>query len=135
MIFLIDDEEGEKFGYYLNTEVVEKYWQRPGDPPVETDKKSFEFNLESNGRLPKPMKFEIKDVEIGGYTLFKKFYDLISLGEIYLRKENKKNESCCYQHEDEFDYHGIKKALCGKTYYYPDYENFTTKRIIVIQMK
>ena len=127
LVFLIEDEDGEKFGYYLNTEVVEKHWNK-------TDNKSFEFNLQSNGRLPNPMKFEIKDLEEGGYLLFSKSNkdNLISLGDIYLCKENKKHESCCCQYENEFNYHGIKDALCGKTWsFYP----FTPKRIVVIQMK
>ena len=99
----------------------------------ETDNKSFEFNLESNGRLQQPMKFEIKDLKKGGYCLYEKSdYDLIILGDIYLYKENEKNYSHCWQHKySPFDYHGIKNALCGKT----KYENFTPKRILVIQMK
>ena len=100
----------------------------------ETDNKSFEFNLESNGRLKQPMKFEIKDLEWGGYYLWEKSSShLISLGDISLHKENKKNESYCWQDEDNFDYHGVEKALCGKTYGNGGY--FTPKRILVIQMK
>ena len=130
IVFLIEDEDGEKFGYYLNTEVIEKY----GDW-IETDNKSFEFNLESNGRLKQPMKFEIKDLKYGGYELYiKSIGYLIVLGDIYLMKENKKNESYCYQFEDWFDYHGIENALCGKKPY-PNGEDFTPKRILVIQMK
>ena len=34
--------------------------------------------------------------------------------------------------ENNFNYHGIEKALCGKTKYY---EYFTPKRILVIQME
>ena len=30
---------------------------------METDDKSFHFNLESNGRLKQPMKYEIKDMK------------------------------------------------------------------------
>ena len=79
------------------------------------------------------MKFEIKDLKNGGYLLWKKTIQyLITIGNIYLSKENCKNKSCCFQDEDKFDYHGIEKALCGKEYY-PDY--FTPKRILVIQMK
>ena len=40
LVFLIEDEDGEKFGYYLNTQVIEKYGKW-----IETDKKSFHFNL------------------------------------------------------------------------------------------
>ena len=64
---------------------------------------------------------------------------LIELGDIWLKKENNKNESYC--DEDKYSYHnyyhGIKNALCGKSKYY-DYEfkgeYFTPKRILVIQM-
>ena len=128
LVFLIEDDRGEKFGYYLNTEVVEKYHQY-----IETDNKSFEFNLQSNGRLKHPMKFEIKDLEKGGYHLYEKSDDyLITLGDIVLFKENKKNKSCCFQRETQFDYHGTKNALCGKTGWGTP---FTSKRILVIQMK
>jgi hypothetical protein len=44
---------------------------------------------------------------------------------------NEKNKTFCFQNEDNYDYHGIKNALCGKTN--PTY--FTPKRILVIQMK
>ena len=124
VVFLIEDENSELFGYYYNTEVVEKYyWQ-------ETDSKSFEFNLQSkNNRLKQPMKFEIKNLQEGGIYLREKSDDrLIWLGNICLRKENDKNYSFCQQNENYFDYNGIKKALCGEKY-------FTPKRILVIQMK
>ena len=61
-------------------------------------------------------------------------YNLISLGDIFLKKENEKNRSWCSQNENRFNYHGIEKALCGKTKY-PGDDNFTPKRILVIQMK
>ena len=65
-----------------------------------------------------------------GYCLYKKSDGfLISLGDILLRKENYKNQSCCFQDEYRFDYHGIENALCGKDW------TFTPKRILVIQMK
>ena len=32
----------------------------------------------------------------------------------HLNKENKKNYSFCDQNEDEFNYHEIENALCGK---------------------
>jgi hypothetical protein len=67
VIFLIEDEDGERFGYYLNTEVIfEEY-----DQWIETDEKSFHFNFQSNGRLKQPMKFEIKDL-YWGYVLYEK---------------------------------------------------------------
>ena len=131
LVFLIEDEDGEKFGYYLNTKVVTRY-----NRLIRTNNKSFEFNLESNGRLQQPMKFEIKDLREGGYYLHEKSHScLISLGDICLYKENYKNQSHCIRNEDDFDYHGIKNELCEKTGYSFGGDNFTTKRITVIQMK
>ena len=75
----------------------------------------------------------------GGYHLWEKSdWDLIQLGDMICSKENKKYESCCGQNEWKFDYHGIKKALCGKITYKENElksERFTPKRILVIQMK
>ena len=65
LVFVIENENGEIFGYYLNTEIIEEYKNH------ETDLNSFHFNLQSNGRLEKPMKFEIKDFT-KGYILFDK---------------------------------------------------------------
>ena len=50
-------------------------------------------------------------------------------GDICVCKENYKTKSFYYQRS--FSYKGISNALCGKQY--PD--NFTSKRIIVIEMK
>ena len=60
---------------------------------------------------------------------------LIYLGNIHLFKENKKNRSYCCQIETYFNYHGIEKALNGKTGTWYSGERFTPKRILVIQMK
>ena len=131
LTFLIEDEDGEIFGYYLNTKVVkdDEDWQV-------TDSKSFLFNLQSkNNRLKHPMKFEIKDLKNGGiWFIYSSAVALIYLGDIRLMKENYKNQSCCNQDEDNFDYHGIENVLCGKTGGFP-HDFFTLKRILVIQMK
>ena len=75
------------------------------------------------------MKFEIKDSYWGGYNIFsEKEKWLIWLGDICLKKENKKNKSCSNQNSFNFDYHGIQNALCSHYY-------FTPKRILVIQME
>ena len=75
--------------------------------------------------------------------------DLISIGDIFLMKEDNKYESYCHQEDgnENFDYNGYRNVLCGKSGYY-DYDSdsdddynefigkkFTPKRIIVIQMK
>ena len=83
------------------------------------------------------MKFEIKDLKLGGYKLYEKsdrYANLITLGDIELLKENWKNESYCSQYENRFNYHGIEKALYGKAGY-SIHDKFTPKRILVIQMK
>ena len=125
------------FGYYLNTNIIEEY-----SSYQETDKKSFHFNLQSkNNRLDKPMKFEIKDMKWGGIHLLKYYGVLgqcIQLGEILLSKENIKYSSSCEQNINYIDYHGIQKALCGKTKYKENDnwkgESFTLKRFLVVQM-
>ena len=68
LAFVIEDEDGEIFGYYCNTKVINKY-----DNYQQTDFKSFEFNLQSqNNRLDKPMMFKIKNLEHSGIGLFSK---------------------------------------------------------------
>ena len=125
-IFVIEDDHNEIFGYYFQ---------------LKNKEKSFEFNLQSNGRLPKPMKFEIKNLNENGIDLFDKLHwTLIMLGDIILMKENIKEQSCCIQIEMNFDYHGIEKAICGKTDHSeisPGLKDnsFIPKRICVIQMK
>ena len=135
LLFLIEDITGEKFGYYLNTKFIPKYRRIPVDPPVETNEGTFHFNIQSNGRLKRPMKFPINDTVEGGYKLFEKTHStLIKLGDICLYKENSKSKSYCSQHEDYFIYHGIEKALCGRTSGLFGGGCFTPKRILVIQM-
>ena len=60
LVFVIEDEDGEIFGYYCNTQIFEEDdWQQ-------TDNKTFHFNLQSkNNRLEQPMKFEIIDLKKG----------------------------------------------------------------------
>ena len=136
LLFLIEDDKNEKFGYYLNTKLVEEY-----DEWIETDDKSFEFNIESkNNRLQQPIKFEINDPMLGGYYLYDKTNELgklISLGDVELFKEKNKKKSYCFQNNSVFKYHDIDKALCGRTGYWDRKvrgDTFTPKRILVIQM-
>ena len=141
LTFLIEDDNEEIFGYYLNTEIIEKY-----NKIMETDFKSFEFNLYSNGRLLGPMKFEIKNTKKGGYYLNESgefdCTNLILIGTIELMKELYAYESTCHeplkkgdQIEYLFDYHGFDKALCGKIGNSFGGERFTVKKFVVIQMK
>ena len=127
LLFLIEHENGEIFGYYHNTEIIEKYSYLKRQI---TDDKTFDFNLRSNGRLEKSMKFEIQNCQRGSLFLNEKSSDyLITLGNIWLYKQNKKNESHCDRDPmcDLSNYHGIQDALSGQFKLFP-------KRILIIQM-
>ena len=137
LVFLIVDEENEIFGYYLNTQIENQYYETFFKA---TDFKSFEFNLQSNNnRLYKPMKFEIQEPAYGYYLTDQSNNLLISLGDINIFKLDKKYSSSCIQRSYAFNYHEINNALCGKSKYEENCEwkgeNFTPKRILVIQMK
>ena len=122
LLFFIEDEDGEKFGYYYQTEIREYYEARCASI------NSFHFNLESNGRLLHPMKFEMKSISYSGCEIFEPSDErLIQIGNITLFKQNKKQQSNCYQKDFQFNYHDIECAICGKY-------NFTPKRILVFQM-
>ncbi|BFU22181.1 trichohyalin, putative [Entamoeba histolytica] len=126
IIIIIEDEEGNKFGGYVNSKIDEV------DDYI-NDSKSFVFSLESNGRMKGMKKFDIKQPEYAFY-LFNQSDDLLFVFgyfgyDIYVYKENNKTYSYCVQ--CSFEYEGISNALCGKQL--PKY--FTPKRIIVIEMK
>lgn len=131
---MIEDIRGEKFGYYLNSTVVEKYQQF-----VTVDKNCFHFNLKSNGRLSGPMKFEIKNFNNGGYKIYDKSMNhpsLITIGEIFIMRQGTTSYyNNCEQHENYFNYHGIERALCGLEPNHKGEMIFKPKKIIVIQMK
>ncbi|BFU24563.1 trichohyalin, putative [Entamoeba histolytica] len=122
IIIIIEDEDGNKFGGYVN----EKIDKVDGDI---NDSKSFLFSLESNGRIEEMMKFDIIFQE-DAFGLCSQSDDCLFgfgyYGDIVVYKENNKTESWCEQYS--FEYKGISNALCGK-------HNFTPKRIIVIEMK
>ena len=125
LIFLIEDDTGEKFGYYLNSKITSQC-----KILTPTDSASFVFNLKSNGRLKTPMKFTPNF--ISSYCLHEKSNEiLIFLDDIVLYKNDVKHKSYCKQKNTLFNYQGIDKALCGKIH--P--QTFIPKRILVLQMK
>ena len=131
IVLLVETDEHEKFGYYLFTECKQKFGKLS-----ETNKMSFQFNLESNGRLNLPMKFEIKHTYTGGYFLHDKSSDgLIQMGDIALYKEGRKNDSFVIQNDVNFDYHDIRKAMNGKQSDVHGRMKFNLKRVMIIQMK
>ena len=120
--------------YYLNSEVVENYIY----PPEKTENKSFEFNLESNGRLHGPIKFEIKNIFNGEFELCSSCNEwLIFIGNIELCKMEKK-EWCRWRIPSDINFDENKNALCignGFDEWDPSGIYFIPKRIVVIQMK
>ncbi|BFU19916.1 trichohyalin, putative [Entamoeba histolytica] len=122
IIIMIEDEDGNKFGGYVNSKIDE-------DGDYINDSKSFVFSLESNGRMEGMKKFDIKEPDCT-FKLWNQtstcLFEFGSNGDdICVYKENKKTKSYCEQ--QSFEYNEIENALCGK-------ECFTPKRIIVIEM-
>ncbi|BFU26113.1 trichohyalin, putative [Entamoeba histolytica] len=125
IIIIIEDEDGNKFGGYVNSKIDE----------VEScinDSKSFIFSLKSNGRMKGMMKFDIKQPQ-HAFNLYNQSHKyLFGFGggfDILIYKENTKTRSNC--NPCSFKCEGISNALCGKLY--PN--RFTPKRFIVIEMK
>ncbi|BFU25565.1 predicted protein [Entamoeba histolytica] len=122
IIIIIEDEDGNKFGGYVNSKVdkVDSWIY---------DSKSFVFSLESNGRIEGMKKFDIIKDQQHAFWLCSQSSDRLFKFEsydIYLYKENNKTYSYCKQ--SSFEYEGISNALCGKYH-------FTPKQIIAIEMK
>ena len=127
LIFLVEDKKCQKFGYYHPTDIhlIHQEWLTP-------DETAFMFNLESNGRLKEPIKFEIKQLHDNGCFFHPKRSDhLISFGEVVLYKRNKSGWSYCCQTNEMFDYHSIEKALCGRNLWG---DPFGLKRLTIISM-
>ncbi|BFU24019.1 trichohyalin, putative [Entamoeba histolytica] len=108
IIIIIEDEEENKFGGYVNEKIdkVDEWIY---------DSKSFLFSLESNGRMERMMKFDIKQSQYAFTLLNKSHVCLFAFGfgyDICVRKENYKTLSHCKQ--SSFEYEGISNALCGK---------------------
>ncbi|BFU21029.1 trichohyalin, putative [Entamoeba histolytica] len=121
IIIIIEDEEGNKFGGYVNEKINEDGWIY--------DSNSFLFSLKSKGRMKGMMKFDIK-IPQNAFCLFNqsddRLFEFGFLDDICVCKENNKTQSYCNQYS--FEYKGISNALCGKQH--PNH--FTPKRIIII---
>ncbi|BFU20213.1 trichohyalin, putative [Entamoeba histolytica] len=88
IIIIIEDEEENKFGGYVNEKI------------------------DKNERM---MKFDIKQSQYAFTLLNKSHVCLFAFGfgyDICVRKENDKTLSHCKQ--SSFEYEGISNALCGK---------------------
>lgn len=126
LLFLTEDTDNNKFGYYLNTRV------EPGkyDDWVPTDDKAFTFSLKSSGRCPGMMKFELLKGYYGHYKgkntyqqyLFFPGYDF------YIGRKERPDLTLTRHDTSVTNFHGIENPLTGKI------GVFTPRWFIVIQM-
>ncbi|BFU26707.1 trichohyalin, putative [Entamoeba histolytica] len=122
IIIIIEDEDGNKFGGYVNSKI-----DKVGNGYI-YDSQSFVFSLESNGRMKGMMKFDIEEPE-RAFILYSQSDDCLfefGIDDVIVYKEDNKILSRCNHYA--FEYEGIENALCGK-------QQFTPKRFIVIEMK
>ena len=125
LILIIFDINDEKFGIYLHSEVQKIFYSYQS-----IDNQSFHFNLESNGRLLKPMKFEMKySCSSNIWMQCEEDVHFVTFGDIHLcYQQTKEDSSIEAQYESSFNYYGIENALCGSDWH------FTPRKIILIQM-
>ena len=133
MVFLLEDENGELIGYYnSNTEITTHY----GGKLLTSNSNTFHFNLHSNNnRLSTPMKYELKKVGNGGYTLYNDTLKYISLGDITLKPFGIKYQCYFYKESTRFDYHGIENPFITIKDQSKVRIEFYPKRVLIIQMK
>ena len=124
LIFLIEDTTSNIFGGYVQSLID----SCDGKTFIE-DNNSFVFSLRSKGRLKEMSKFEIID-KTKSFILYKPTTKgLFGFGEgrdISVWKKNAAHKS--YTTQLSFNYRGNVLSLTGSN-------NFTPKRIIVLQMK
>ena len=141
LLFLIEEEDGEKFGYYLSTTIIEQFQRFDNYEEMTTDENSFHFNIQSRGRLPQPMIFELLNPDYCGYKLYKKQDPiLIEFGDILLYKQEYREQSYYNESRGGFNYLKIKNALCRnrRKKEFPQNNGkvpFLPKRIVVFQME
>ena len=128
LIFVIEDTNGNKFGYYLSSNIS-------SINNTISDEHAFLFTLKNNGRVTEGngmMKFEYTKKEWACFIESKTSNMLIGLGDgftICLYKSQKRSDSFYKQYDEYFNCHGTKDVVLGRD------KEFTPKRIIVIQMK
>ena len=128
LLFLIENDENEIFGYYLHNKIIEKYSEK-----ILVDKNSFHFTLHSK-QIKSPIKFEIIDNTLAGYQLYEQRNNyLIELGDIIIMKEELKKKSFATHSIKIFNYHGLSNGLFGKKKSIDGCLYFTPKRIVILQ--
>ena len=127
LIFVIETTEGEKIGFYMDKSIGKATEMIPGGT------ESFHFNLQSNGRLESPMKFEsVKGKEKGIQMGEKKQSMLITIGDVVVMKDQKQKAK--WEQSESFEYDGIRNALVGKKHDKGKATKFGIKKLSVIEM-
>ena len=143
LAFLIEDTDGELFGFYFNPKIVLQKG-RYGYCEIPCDNKCFEFNLiegDRNDPLDEPTKFTMRDLSRGLKLSLESSDSLLSFGDITMHKKGNRWSNYVAQYENIVEYHSNYCGLCGKAIMEwdeevdPKYNCFTPTRIIVIQMK
>lgn len=126
LVFIVEDKECNKFGYYLSSEVQRIYnkWS-----PAE-ELKSFTFSLKSNGRLPGMMKFPTI-CKTYGYLMYENENGVLSYCgyDFYIGVKSKPNLSQTRHSPSVTDFKGYTNPLTGKS------GPFGLKKFVIIQMK
>ena len=121
LLFLLEDENKEKFGYYLHSEILERI-----SINLPADYKSFHFNLNVTNPLSSPIKCNQLSIEKGYCLHHNSTIGLIELGDFILYKNNINMKSCINYSDDHFNY-PINHSL----FYHSN--QFSVHRILVLQ--
>ena len=125
LLFMIDDEQNNRFGGYINSKITES------DKFIHDDN-AFIFSLRSNGRLSKPTQFKIKNPEDAFISITDHDRYIFAFGGGYdIKLDSKKTANYANSNPSSYDFRGHEDALYGKIY--PN--RFTPKRWVVYQMK
>ena len=136
LVFLIEDDQNNTFGVFIKSK-IDKFLIKQNNVWVGErieDENAFIFSLRSNGRLHRPMKFDlIKENKDIVFSLFNSYSEMLfGIGgesDIVVMKKNYKNECRCIQ--NAFDYKGYENVLIGKS---GIEKPWTVQRIRVYQM-
>ena len=125
LLFMIDDMEYNRFGGYISSKIT-------GADTYIKDPNAFIFSLKSNGRLPGPTKFNIKDPD-DAFTLITTHdrYIFAFGGGYDIKLDSKKTFNYANSNPCSYDFGNNTNALYGKIY--PN--RFTPKRWVVYQME
>ena len=136
LVFCVEDWNNEMFGGFITNQISDQCCTK-----IKMEEKSFMFNLESQGRLQGPMKFEIKSESEAYYRMSDSYDMLFHIGDLAIFDDSHGcRNSQVIENSDNFDYHGIESALRKKdmAYRYGQEKvekTFKVTRTRVIQME